>query len=335
MQKFLWSLVKEFSAELALVRKDLSRVSLKMVFAVILLSGSLYLFKIFETNDKTPVKQPQVLAIEQPSFQDAIETTPDPKESPAPVQVGKDPSPVLSAQAAVVIDTDSGKILFEKNAEKQIYPASLTKIMTAVVAMENFNLDEAVTFKTPNNVATFMNLAAGEQITVRNLLYGLLMLSANDVAITLAADHEMNLSTFISKMNKKAEGLGMIHSQFTNPSGLHSPGHFSTAYDLGVLTRYALQNPLFREIVKTRTSVVTDITGTKKHNLYNINKLVQEGYADGVKTGTTPQAGENVIASRVENGHRVIVVVVSSPDRFGEAKKLLQYSFKNYRWPQP
>jgi D-alanyl-D-alanine carboxypeptidase (penicillin-binding protein 5/6) len=136
----------------------------------------------------------------------------------------------------------------------------------------------------------------------------------------------------MTKKNKKAEELGMIHTAFTNSSGLHSQSHYSTAFDMSALARAAMKNPLIRDIVKTKSTVVTDVSGAKKHNLYNINRLVQEGYADGVKTGTTPQAGENVVASREENGHRLIVVVIDSKDRFGEAKKLLQYSFKNFTW---
>lgn len=262
-----------------------------------------------------------------------------PTPAPYPVNVTGIEAPFLTAKAAVVMDRDSGVLMYEKNPDVRLLPASTVKIMTAVIALENYDLDRVLVVPKVTYEGQDMQLLEGEQITVENLLYGLLVSSANDAASTLAKNYPGGEKEFIQAMNKKAEELNLDNSFFTNPTGMDEeelftvPLSFSTALDLARLSLYTLKNPIFAQIVATPKIVVTDISGEVIHELFNINELLSqlEG-ARGVKTGWTEEAGECLVAYTEREGKRIITVILGSEDRFGESKTLIEWAFANHQW---
>lgn len=255
-----------------------------------------------------------------------------------PKNVGGEEAPEVTAGGAVVVDLESGVVLFEKNPEARLYPASLTKLMTALVALDYFAPEQTLTAKrlAPVPGESEMGLAVGDNLTLRNLLYGLLVSSGNDAAYTIADNYPGGIENFMYAMNKRAEGLHMIGTHFTNPSGLDSPKHFTSARDMAFLAIAALKNDLISKIVATYGITVTDATGAKSYTLRNVNQFLGYLYgADGVKTGTTDLAGQNLVASVSRNGHRVISVVLQSQDRFSDSGRLIEWVYRNFRWVSP
>ena len=258
------------------------------------------------------------------------------KQFPPVPEFKNSPSfPVLSAQGVLAVDVNSGVSLYEKNPDKVLLPASTTKIVTALVALDNFPLNEILTVPNQNVVGQKMGLYAGQQFKFQDLLYGLLVYSANDAAETLAANYPGGRSAFIDAMNKKAKDLNMINSNFQNPVGLDSEYQASTARDLVRVSEVALRNPEFAKIVATKSIVVTDITGNSKYNLKNINELLESvPGVMGVKTGWTENARENLVTYLQKDNHKILIVVLGSQDRFGETKELIEWINTNYEWKE-
>lgn len=245
--------------------------------------------------------------------------------APAPSSV-----PALDAAAVLVMEAGSGRVLYSKNATVKRSIASTTKIMTAIVALENGNLDDVVTVsrKAAGTGGSVINLGTGQQFTLNELLHGMLICSGNDAAVAIAEHIGGDTENFAAMMNRKAKELGAMDSAFVTPHGLDAPGQYSTAYDLAVITRYALKNPVFASIVSTSSTYIPG------QQLYNTNELLG-AYpgADGVKTGYTGKAGRCLVASADRDGMRLISVVLGSPTRYRRAeasKILLDYGFKNY-----
>ncbi len=246
------------------------------------------------------------------------------------VEVYNDEKLDINARSAIVIDYESGRILYEKYAYQKRPMASTTKIMTAIVALENGNLDDIVTVS--RNAASIwgstINLTTGEQVSFRELMYGLLMRSGNDAAIAIAEHIGGSVDSFLEMMNEKAKEIGALNSNFTSPHGLDGTGHYSTAYDMAIIARYALSNAVFNDIVKTKTIQVG------KRFMSNTNEMLT-GYegADGIKTGYTGKAGRCLITSATRDGRRYIAVVLFCDSRNHRAlssKKILDYAFENY-----
>jgi D-alanyl-D-alanine carboxypeptidase (penicillin-binding protein 5/6) len=239
--------------------------------------------------------------------------------------------PSINAGYAIVIDAESGRVLYEKNAHKRTPMASTTKIMTAVVAIENGRLDDVVTVskRAAGIWGSKIHLKAGQKITLRELLYGLLISSGNDAAIAIAEHLGGTVENYIDMMNRKARELGLKDTNFKTPHGLDADGHYTTAYELACMTRYALQNPVFSEIVKTKNTSISYRT------LNNTNEMLR-AYpgADGVKTGYTGKAGRCLVTSVTREGGRFISVVINSPSRYARAlssKLILDYAYNNYK----
>jgi D-alanyl-D-alanine carboxypeptidase len=252
-----------------------------------------------------------------------------------PRKMGKEAAPEISAAAAIVTDWESGTVLYESNAKAKMYPASLAKLMTAIVALDYFSPDAVIQIGRLANGRgeAEMGLAAGDRVTVKSLLAGLLISSGNDAAYALATGYPGGTENFIYAMNKKAENLGMEDTHFANPTGLDSPFQFSTARDIAILSRVALGNDLIASIVATSGMTVTDITGKKAYSLKNINKFLDYLYgADGIKTGFTDLAGENLAASVSRSGHRIIAVVLKSQNRFSDNARLVEWAYRNFTW---
>ena len=254
----------------------------------------------------------------------------------SPIPVFKDDGVLMSeltAQSVLAVDLDSGGILFEKDPFKPLLPASTTKIVTALVAMDYYPLSQILSVGKVTVDGQKMHLVPLEKITVENLMYGLLVASANDAAEVLAQNYQGGRQVFIEKMNRKIKNLGLKNTHFVNPSGLDEEGQVTTAIDLLKIANYAMENPFFRKVVATKEIVVESIDAHEKHRLTNINQLV--GEVDGVlgvKTGWTENARENLVTYLERDGRRLMIVVLSSTDRFGETKALINWIFENYAW---
>jgi serine-type D-Ala-D-Ala carboxypeptidase (penicillin-binding protein 5/6) len=237
--------------------------------------------------------------------------------------------PPLSAEAALVVDLDADETLYALRPGDKLPPASTVKIMTALITLQRANLDDVVQVSAhaAGTEGSRMGLTQGERLTVRELLYGLLLPSGNDAAVALAEHVAGDEQAFVELMNETASDLGMRGTRFTSPHGLGDPGETISATDLVSVTRAALTYPVFAEIVATATS---DVAG---HKLVNTNELLTtfQG-ADGVKTGTTDEAGECIVASVTRDGHRLLVVLLGSQNRYGEARALLNWANQGWQW---
>ncbi len=245
----------------------------------------------------------------------------------------------LTAKSALVLDQESGQVLFEKNGREALPMASLTKIMTAVTILDQGVEPDATAVIGTGPLAVQpagadMGLVAGEEISIYNLLRGLLMSSSNDAAIALAEYVSGSEEKFVEAMNQKVGALGLKTSQFKNTHGLDQERHYSSAYDLAVTTRYALDKQVFREIMSTSLFIFE--TNIRKRWIKNTNKLLDKTYLDiiGGKTGFTDNAGRCLMeAGRDSKGNEIIVIILDSQDRWQEAKGLIDWTFRAYTWP--
>ena len=263
----------------------------------------------------------------------AVAETQQPPTAPWPVS-GTLP-PHVSARAAVVIDADSGAVLMDKNAHQPLPPASLTKILTALVALQNVDLKHRVVARfsldelDPDGTA--MGLRPGDELTIEDLLYGLMLPSGNDAALVLARAVAGNESAFVGMMNRAAGVNGLRATHFVNTHGLDAPGHLTSAYDIAQVARLAMRDPRFARIVGAGSWTVR---GERTYTVYNRNPLLRSYRgADGVKTGWTEDAGSTIVASATRNGHRLLVALLDTDDRVGESAALLDWAFTGFRWP--
>ena len=253
--------------------------------------------------------------------------------SPLPVLKDQAKYPILSAQSVMAVDLTSGVTLYEKDSNKALLPASTTKIVTALVALDTYQLDQVLRVGKVNVVGQKMGLIQGEEIKFSDLLNGLLIYSANDAAEVLASNHPGGRELFIALMNKKVKDLGLNNTHFNNPTGLDNGAQYVTAKDLIVVSKYAMKNPLFAKTVGTKEITVKSVDGRISHRLTNINKLLGsvEGIL-GVKTGWTEVARENLVTEVSRKNKRVMIVVLGSSDRFGETTELIDWIYQNYTW---
>lgn len=252
-----------------------------------------------------------------------------------PQKVGPETLPELTAKGVVVIDPVSSVRLYEKNASSRLFPASTTKIMTSLVALDSFKMEDILIVPKLIDEGQDIKLVEGEKLTAENLLYALLVASANDAAETLAANFPGGREAFITKMNEKAKDIYLKETHFVNPSGIDQEGVYISPYDLALLTKSALQNPHFAQMVATKEKIITDTEGLRVHEFSNINQLLGkvEGVR-GVKTGYTDNAGECLVTYLERDGKKIIIVVLRSEDRFGETKKLINWVYQNFVWAQ-
>lgn len=255
--------------------------------------------------------------------------------SPLPKKISEGSIDVAAAGASA-FDVGTSAVLFEKNSKTKVPMASLTKIMTAIVTLDKNNLDDTVAV-TKNALKvdvqeSQMGLVEGEQIKVRELLYGLLMNSGNDAALALAEHEGGTTEKFVDLMNKKASDLGLTNTQFKNPTGMDEDGHYSCPYDIGKLLTVALRYPLFYQIVGT-TETFAYSTDGRQHYLKDTNELLGvDPRILGGKTGSTDKAGRCFATLAKEGDNQIITVVFDSPDRFGQTKMLINWIYQNYSW---
>lgn len=258
-------------------------------------------------------------------------------------------APSIKAESAILVDMKTGRVLYSKNADEQRFPASTTKIMTAVLALEYGNLDDTVTASITalspiTNEDSHMGILIGEQFTLEQLLYGMLVYSANDAANVIAAHIGGTPEHFVELMNQKAQEIGAVNTHFVNAYGIHDDNHYTTAEDMVIMARYAMQNDKFREIVKTP---IYKIPATEKYtaerNLPNTNLFLSsyrsaEFYnknVTGIKTGSTNAAGYCLVASAEADGTELLTVVFKAPNKsagYTDTKALFDLGFKNYSY---
>lgn len=242
-------------------------------------------------------------------------------------------TPHVTADAALLMDAASGQVLYEKNDHHHKNPASLTKIMTAIVALEAGKPDDVVTISARAarfHRGSIIDIREGERITLDNLLRAALTVSANDATIAIGEHVGGNYETFVQWMNIKARLIGARDTRFTNTHGFTEPNHKTTAYDLALITRYALHNDAFAQMVGARQATIRWTDSDRRMTVGNTNRLLRSDYpgVDGVKTGTTSAAGHCLIASATRDGRQLIAVVLHSDARYEDAKKLLDYGFE-------
>ncbi len=241
--------------------------------------------------------------------------------------------PELQARSAILIEASTGQVLFEKNPDMPLPPASLTKMMTALIVLERCGLDEVVTAsaRAARARASSLHLKAGERVTVRDLLYALLLRSANDAAVALAEHTAGSVEGFVQLMNAKARALGATHTHFENPHGLHHPRHLSTARDLALIARAAMENPQFRAIVcQRRVQIARSIDQQDRWVVTKAKFLEMYPWAEGIKTGFTRQAGLCFAGAASKAGRRLISVVLNSPQREQDTIALMEYGFNDW-----
>jgi len=253
-----------------------------------------------------------------------------------PIAIAESAQPTIKAQAAILMDAKTGQVLYEKNAHKRLGPASTTKILTAILAIESGRLDEEVkvSARAAGTGGSSMHLQVGQTILLRELVTGLLLRSGNDAAVAIAEHLAGSVDNFVAIMNSRSQALGAYNSHFRNPHGLTAAGHYSTAFDLAWLARYALTNPAFADIVSTKETNIDwfDSRGREHdQSLRNTNKLLwMLEDADGVKTGTTNEAGPCLVSSATRGNQKLIAVVLHDHSRWYDSAQLLKYGFDHY-----
>lgn len=237
----------------------------------------------------------------------------------------------VSAKAAILMHADSGRVLYEKNADEHMLIASTTKIMTAIVVLEHCDLDDLVEVdsRSAGIEGSSMYLKAGESYTVEDLLYGLLLVSGNDAASALALHVADSMEEFAELMNAKAAELGMTESSFKNAHGLDEEGHYSTARDMAKLAAYCMGNEDFARIAGTVSHTVGEQT------LVNHNRLLREyDGCLGLKTGYTMAAGRTLVTCAERDGARYVCVTLNDPDDWDDHKALYDWAFDNYSFAE-
>lgn len=240
----------------------------------------------------------------------------------------------ISAKSYCVMEASSERILYGKNIHEKLPMASTTKIMTAILAIENGNLNDVINIKKEwtGIEGTSIYLKENEKLTLEDLLYGLMLVSGNDAAVSIASYISGSVDKFAALMNKKAKNLGMINTNFVNPHGLPNENHYTSAYDFALLTSYAMKNETFIKIINANKWSMPYENKENGRVIYNKNKLLKsyEG-ANGVKTGFTKAARKCFVFAANRNNMQVVGVLLKSEDHYPESKSLLNMSFNEYK----
>ena len=237
--------------------------------------------------------------------------------------------PMVSATGAIIMDADSKVVLYSKNPDIRSSTASTIKIMTALTALDYFGLSDVLTAKKPFPEGSVLGLVDSEKITFENLLYAMLLPSANDAAVTIAGNYSGGQEPFIKAMNDKAKVLKLFNTHYSDSAGLADEGDYTTPFDLARLASFAMQNAEVRKIVGTKEKVISDVSNTYVYDLKNLNVLLGIDGVNGVKTGYTEEAGQVLVTSKDEKGKTIIIVVMGSGDRFSDTQKLLDLVSNN------
>ena len=287
-----------------LLRVDISVLTLIVfIFNLILIVGIVYVFYLISSTKikKIPMSSTsnQVVPFVSDGFAD------------------------VSAKTFAVYEPNSRILIAGKNAHLRFTPASASKIMTALIALEQYQPDTILKAGDMSVIGgSKMKLFTGEEMTVENLLYGMMLPSGNDAAIVLAQNYPSGQTAFVARMNQKAAELKLTNTRFLDPAG-YEDENYTTAFDLVRLASFAFQNPLFRQIVGTKSTVVYDVTGKFPHKLENLNELLDIPGVVGVKTGFTDEAGGVLVTAIEKDGKTYFIAVLRSIDRFADTRSVI------------
>jgi len=242
------------------------------------------------------------------------------------------PLPRITASAVFIIDLSSQSTLFAKQPNTRLRPASLTKIMTALVALDYYNPSSLLSVNSGSlSRGAKAELVKGDLITAKDALYALLVPSGNDAAVTLAENYPGGYQKFVAQMNAKAVSAGLANTHFANVSGVDSPLHYTSAFDIAMLAKLALDRPLLKSIFATRKITLKSDKG-HIYPLVSTNLLLEKPGVLGVKTGWTPEAGECLVTFVERNGHPILISLLGSKNRFDETEKLINWVYSNFSW---
>lgn len=235
----------------------------------------------------------------------------------------------ISAKAAALYNPSTDTFLYSKNENERLPMASTTKIMTAVIAIENSELDKTITVdeRAIGIEGSSIYLKSGEELSMESLLYALLLRSANDAAAAIAYEIAGSIEAFSQMMNEKAENLGLVDTSFENPHGLDAENHYTTAHDLAILSAYAISNPIFKEICSSKKKIIN--SSLESRLIINHNKLLNlyEGCI-GIKTGYTKKSGRSLASAAEKYGQTLVCVTINAPDDWNDHKKLYNFGFR-------
>ena len=258
------------------------------------------------------------------------------KPSPTATPQPPPPAPVIDAAASILVNASDGNVLFTQNIDAQLPMASTTKVMTAILALQYGKLDQQITIGSDAVAAgagdnSHMGVSRGEILSLRDLLYGMMLPSGDDAAVAVADGISGSQQAFVQLMNARAQALGLTHTHYANPHGLDAPGHYTSASDLVKLAEIAMQNPVFATIVATQHYLIPATSQHQKYDLYNTNELLgsYDG-AEGIKTGGTGNAGDCLVFAVLRNDAELFGVVLGAPDdstRYSDARALLDWGF--------
>ncbi len=274
-----------------------------------------------------------IFAYNRPAFEEK-EKKVEPKINPIPYLKNALYFPETTAAGVYVVDLPSFTPVLQRNKNERLLPASTTKMITAMVALDVYDPDQVIVVNKVMSEGQTMGLVEGENITVENLLYGILVHSGNDAAYALA-DH-YGFEEFINLMNKKAESLDMKDSHFSNPAGLDNGNQYSSPFDLALAARELLKDKYLAKIVSTKEITISDTDFKYFHRLSNVNRLLGEiAGIGGLKTGYTEEAGENLISFYKKNGHQFLIVILKSLDRFQDTRNIVTWIEENIDYINP
>lgn len=306
----------------------LTAIVMTIILVISLLTTSFPPLTVEVLGAQTDVSYSNALLSNLPT----LTTISDPQR--IPTSTGEVSQPSITADHAIVIDRATKTILYQKDIDSPALPASTTKIVTALVAMETFSFEEILTV--PWNIASeaggsSMGLEPGDSLSVESLLKGLLINSGNDAAYTLAFHHPYGVTGMVADMNRLAQKLSLENTNFMNPYGFDHTYHYTSARDLALITDYALENPFFADITSTRSTQVKSQLGT--YTLQNTNELLGTvSGVTGVKTGWTALAQGVLVTTTTRNNHEIITVVMKSPQREIDNQTLIDWAYASYIW---
>jgi D-alanyl-D-alanine carboxypeptidase len=252
-----------------------------------------------------------------------------------PQRVGDAPPPNVSAWYVAIVDDASGQMLYSEHPNVSVPQASTTKIATTIVALERspdlsrrVRVSVSASAMAARDGSSTMGIEPGRSVSLGTLLYGMMLPSGNDAAEQIALSVADSREQFVGWMNEEAAALGLTDTHFVNPSGMDAAGHYSSAYDMAMLARYAMRNPTFRRLASTSSYV------GESYPMHNLNRLLDlYPGADGVKIGYTDLAQKTIVASAVRDGHRIFVSLMRSVDLVGDSTRLFDWVWDNYAWP--
>ncbi|OGH21596.1 MAG: hypothetical protein A2629_01690 [Candidatus Levybacteria bacterium RIFCSPHIGHO2_01_FULL_41_15] len=287
-----------------IIERDILLVPVSLVFILF----SLFVFDLYQKGNFI------VKSVLNPLFSYS------PKEFP---YLKNNFDPRISAESSVILDKDTKTVIYNKNGNLRFSTASTAKIMTALISLEFFNPSDVLVVRQATSEGSIIGLKEGDKFTFENLLYAMMLPSANDAAYVIAQNYPGGVDSFVSKMNEKARYFNLLNTHFQDPAGLLDENDYTTALELARLASFALENEYLLKVVNTQSKVIADISGFRTYQVFNRNKLLGIEGIEGIKTGFTEEAGGILVSSKPFDKHSIIFVVMRSEERFEDTLRLV------------